>query len=364
MMHGRQFKVQTLIIRIHVRRLLYLYYLFQWNQNNLHVFLAMSYHWKTDSLTSYGSRSRSGRSGSTSSRRIESEEVTTVTQILASTSLTEARGDSQRGQQRHGRKRSSATSVLEREGAVNTYGRGILDRITPTQTEFLAKQDECRRLEGILQRIVPGASLKIVGGTANTFGLKNSDVDVCIVVGAFTEFERYKAEEFEEKLARCGMWLLRLYLYFPGYKTELLLHTFVPVLRVSGGPAGSNLFELSWDNSIGIYKTELLVAYSAIDPRVKNLARFVKHWAKARALTNTRLGGMGSFAWSLTCIYFLIKVTQPAVLPNLQANSSSSPEYAKGCNVAFDKSPSTTFKSTNSKVGYLKPVCTLLSDRR
>ena len=47
---------------------------------------------------------------------------------------------------------------------------------------------------------------------------------------------------------------------------------------------------------------------------------FVKYWAKRRRLSTTTpgQGGMGSFAWSLLCIYFLMKGSHPPVVQNLQ----------------------------------------------
>lgn len=55
---------------------------------------------------------------------------------------------------------------------------------------------------------------------------------------------------------------------------------------------------------------------------------FIKYWSKKRKLSDTtpRQGGMGSFAWSLLCIYFLMKDTggaggEGAVVPCLQEGS-------------------------------------------
>jgi DNA polymerase sigma len=108
--------------------------------------------------------------------------------------------------------------------------------------------------------------------------------------------------------------------------------------------------ELSWSNPIGIYKTELLAEYSRIDDRVRKLVLFVKHWSKARNLSNTRRGGMGSFAWSLICICFLMKVTEPPVVPNLQALAVTT-HYFQGYNVAFSKDiGGPNLWSTNAKV--------------
>jgi len=55
---------------------------------------------------------------------------------------------------------------------------------------------------------------------------------------------------------------------------------------------------------------------------------FIKYWSKRRRLSNTTpgQGGMGSFAWSLLCIYFLMKGAGGggAVVPCLQKERGES----------------------------------------
>jgi terminal uridylyltransferase len=94
--------------------------------------------------------------------------------------------------------------------------------------------------------------------------------------------------------------------------------------------------DISWSNAIGIHKTALLAAYSNVDPRVRPFVLFVKHWSKRRNVSDTRRGGMGSFAWCLLCIYFLMKAAKPPVVPNLQAMATER-KYFQGFDVSFSK---------------------------
>jgi len=96
---------------------------------------------------------------------------------------------------------------------------------------------------------------------------------------------------------------------------------------------------------------------------VKRLVQFVKHWAKVRKLSNTRQGGMGSFAWSLMCIYFLITIVQPSVLPNLQ-NANAAPEYFQGYSVAFSKGDAGSYRSRNEEVWHYSPPFLLYINRQ
>lgn len=77
--------------------------------------------------------------------------------------------------------------------------------------------------------------------------------------------------------------------------------------------------DISWSNAIGIEKTNILFSYSAVDYRVKPFVLFIKYWSKRNGLTDTRHGGVGSFAWCLLCIYFLMTVVRPPIVPTPQS---------------------------------------------
>jgi DNA polymerase sigma len=129
------------------------------------------------------------------------------------------------------------------------------------------------------------------------------------------------------------------------------MHTYIPLIKLNvnwSGWSNSIQVDISWSNSIGIYKTALLRAYSNVDQRVRPLVLFVKHWSKTRKVADTRRGGMGSFAWCLLCIYFLMKVAKPPVVPNLQSMAKER-KYFQSCDVSFV----TDVKdwSANTKVG-------------
>ena len=64
---------------------------------------------------------------------------------------------------------------------INDYVHQIVDGVSPSQYELDMKKEMCVSLQAIVRRVVPNAELKIMGGAANTFALKDSDVDVCIV---------------------------------------------------------------------------------------------------------------------------------------------------------------------------------------
>ena len=58
-------------------------------------------------------------------------------------------------------------------------------------------------------------------------------------------------------------------------------------------------------------------AYSIADPRVKELAYAVKHWAKRRWVNNASEGTLSSYGYLLCLVHFL-QTRTPPVVPNLQ----------------------------------------------
>ena len=62
-----------------------------------------------------------------------------------------------------------------------------------------------------------------------------------------------------------------------------------------------------------------LKAYSVADPRVKELAYVVKHWAKRRCVNNASEGTLSSYGYLLCLVHFL-QTRNPPVVPNLQVN--------------------------------------------
>lgn len=108
--------------------------------------------------------------------------VNELSRVLESVHLASTRRWGERTQE-SGAPVAQEIPPVNRQGAddIDRYVQGILAAITPSESDLLLKTNECHRLESIVQKVLPNAKLKIMGGIANTFALKDSDVDVCIV---------------------------------------------------------------------------------------------------------------------------------------------------------------------------------------
>jgi terminal uridylyltransferase len=79
--------------------------------------------------------------------------------------------------------------------------------------------------------------------------------------------------------------------------------------------------DISFNQRVSSYNTRLVRLYTKCDPRVQPMILFVKIWAKRRKINSNYHGTLSSYGWTLLVLHFLINITTPPVLPNLQAES-------------------------------------------
>ena len=76
--------------------------------------------------------------------------------------------------------------------------------------------------------------------------------------------------------------------------------------------------DVNFFNPLGLHNTQLLRCYSLCDSRVRPIILFVKAWAKARKINSSYSGTLSSYGYVLMVLHYLVNVTRPPVLPNLQ----------------------------------------------
>jgi DNA polymerase sigma len=81
-------------------------------------------------------------------------------------------------------------------------------------------------------------------------------------------------------------------------------------------------FDFSINSILPCANTKLLKAYESIDPRVGELGRAIKTWAKSKGIASNYDGYLSSYAWVLMVIAFLQHV-RPRVVPSLQEISKA-----------------------------------------
>ena len=93
--------------------------------------------------------------------------------------------------------------------------------------------------------------------------------------------------------------------------------------------------DISVNNNLSVYNTELLRRYCEIDERVKPFILAIKYWARNRGVCDPTSGSFSSYAWTLIAINALQNLDSP-ILPNLSKQDKS--RLAKINGISYDVS--------------------------
>mmetsp|Transcript_6350 Transcript_6350/g.17053 ORF Transcript_6350/g.17053 Transcript_6350/m.17053 type:complete len:565 (-) Transcript_6350:153-1847(-) len=153
---------------------------------------------------------------------------------------------------------------------------------------------------GLTGEIVP------FGSHVNGFSTANSDCDLSYMPpeDSTTETPIRVLQRFSSELPKHG---------FEGIIT--IFQALIPLIKAVG-PSGIEV-DLCVGNLLGHQNSKLIAAYCGLDPRVGEVGKRVKQWAKAWELIGSSDGHLNSYAYTLLAIYYLMH-TKPPVVPNLQ----------------------------------------------
>ena len=196
-------------------------------------------------------------------------------------------------------------------------------------------------LEKILKNNFRGSKLTPFGSYESGLSLNIGDIDLCL------QFFGEKPKKVLKKIARImrqdGM-----------EQVTSITHARVPIVKFVDKLSNIPV-DISINNSLAIYNTDLLGRYSKIDSRVRPFVLSVKYWALQRGLSSAVHGTFSSYAWTLIAIHFLQNTNTP-ILPNLQKNDNTVIETIEGIeyDVGLHENSKALFTSTNnSTVGEL-----------
>ncbi|KAJ2512585.1 hypothetical protein GGI11_004687 [Coemansia sp. RSA 2049] len=147
-----------------------------------------------------------------------------------------------------------------------------------------------------------------------------TDVDICINFGTPDAGKKNKKEPTKKVSGKRVLFGLSKYLRrTPRFSLVTLIpHARVPIVKfqysvekIKGGPKLS--CDVSAHSKDGIFKSEFLKAYLAIDPRVREFLVVLKVWAQQRSLVDSQT--LNSFGFIMMGLTFLI---HQRVVPPLQ----------------------------------------------
>lgn len=181
----------------------------------------------------------------------------------------------------------------------------IYESLIPPEEEKL-KQNQ---LLGLLEKLVckewPMARLYLYGSCASSFGVSKSDIDVCLAI-----------QDADVDKSKIIMKLADILQSDNLQNVQALTRARVPIVKLMDPVTGISC-DICINNLLAVVNTKLLRDYANIDPRLRQLAFIIKHWAKSRGVNETYHGTLSSYAYVLMCIHFL-QQQRPAILPCLQ----------------------------------------------
>jgi len=201
-------------------------------------------------------------------------------------------------------------------------------------SEDIRKRDEiCQELEGVIRDVHPTAKLMLFGSTKNGFGLRGSDMDICLVFTDNETGEGLDSRGFIEVLYN----LLKGY---GGVKDLLPIPTAkVPIVKFTHKATRLD-GDISLYNVLAMENSRLLYTYANIDNRARILGYMIKRFSKVCHIGDASKGSLSSYAYTLMVIYFLQRC-DPPVLPVLQELTDKDgpcPQHMiEGCNAYFFK---------------------------
>lgn len=159
-----------------------------------------------------------------------------------------------------------------------------------------------KHLNKILTNKFHNSKLSSFGSFESGLSLSFGDIDLCL------EFDGEAPKKVLKKIARM--------LNEDGMKDiNLITNAKVPIVKCVDGKSMIPI-DISVNNNLSVYNTELLRRYSKLDPRVKPFILAVKYWARSRGICEPTSGTFSSYAWTLIAINALQTMENP-LIPNL-----------------------------------------------
>lgn len=171
--------------------------------------------------------------------------------------------------------------------------------VMPTRRSIDVAEQCLQQLRLMLSRLAPDWDAQAFGSYANGFGTRFSDLDVtCCQPG------NALAQDSRRVSLTLGEQILPFVRAHPRFTVvEEILNARIPIVKLCFDKALD--VDLSCHNPTPLLNTRLLKAYSALDPRIRDLGIAIKLWAKGAGLCDATKSNLSSYSFTLLVLYFM-----------------------------------------------------------
>ncbi|XP_015908091.2 terminal uridylyltransferase 4 isoform X1 [Parasteatoda tepidariorum] len=172
-------------------------------------------------------------------------------------------------------------------------------------------ENSMKDVESSIKKVFPDAKLSLFGSFCNGFGFRTcSDMDFCLT---FTGHDTGKDLDHTEIIKKVAAQLIK----HPKLENIVpITSAKVPIVKFAWKDSEIE-GDISLYNTLALINTQMLEAYSKIDPRVQILGYGLKYFAKTLGICDASKGSLSSYAYILMVIFFL-QQRNPPVIPVLQ----------------------------------------------
>lgn len=186
--------------------------------------------------------------------------------------------------------------------------------LLPTPEELATKEEVRVLIEKLVKTIEPSSRLLSFGSSCNSFGLRNSDMDLVCLID-----DKEAALHASDLVQMIGDLLERE----TNFEVKPLPKARIPIIKLTLNPSPGLPFgiacDIGFENRLALENTRLLLTYATIDPaRIRTLVLFLKVWSKRRKINSPYKGTLSSYGFTLMVLFYFVHVKKPPVLPNLQ----------------------------------------------
>ncbi|CCG80748.1 Poly(A) RNA polymerase cid14 [Taphrina deformans PYCC 5710] len=186
----------------------------------------------------------------------------------------------------------------EREPA-RILHREMLDFVNfvgPTEEEHRVRTFVISRIQKLVERKWPTASLHVFGSFETKLYLPTSDIDLVVLSADGGE-----VYEKPNHLRRLANWLVKAHI---AENIQVITSARVPIIKFIDSVTKLNV-DISFNKPSGLVAAGVVKRYTEKMPALRPLVVFIKHFLNMRGMNEVYLGGLGSYSIICMVISFL-----------------------------------------------------------
>ncbi|XP_076236137.1 speckle targeted PIP5K1A-regulated poly(A) polymerase [Calliopsis andreniformis] len=238
--------------------------------------------------------------------------------------------------------------IFEENTSFDDQLAAFLDAVQLTDDEIESRYGSiCTQLDKIFKVIFPKCKTYKFGSTQTGLGFKECDLDIYMDIGEpihdtnNAPSDVWTTQKIFREVKRV---MYRMNCVFsdivsiPKAKTPIIKFRYVRT-NVS--------CDISFKNSLGIYKSNWIKHCISLDNRVKPLMMIIKYWARNFKISGS--GKMSNYGLMLLIIFYLQQPSVKIIPPLMELQRTCQPQIVNGWQVNFDENlvlPPTTNKSS------------------